>query len=447
MITIKKGLDIPISGAPEQKIHTGQHVKSIALIGSDYVGLKPTMSIAVGDRVRRGQTLFTDKMNPGVNYTSPGSGVVQAINRGPKRVLQSVVIRLEGHEQETFATYSSKILAKLTRTQVKENLLASGLWTALRTRPYSKVPAPDTSPNSVFVNAMDSAPLAPEPDVVIAEHIEDFINGLTVISKLTDNKVFVCKRSGTNVPSPKITSIETAEFAGLHPAGLVGTHIHFLDPVSATKTIWHLNYQDLIAIGKLFTSGKLYVERIVSLAGPVVKTPRLIRTRLGANIEDLVRDELELVACRVISGSILSGRRAAGWGNFLGRYHQQVSVLQEGGDRHFLGWLSPGIKDFSATNVFVSSLLRRRKYALTTSQHGSPRAMIPIDSYQKVTPLDILAVPLLRALLVGDTDRAQALGCLELDEEDLALCTFVCPSKYEYGPVLRDNLTKIEREG
>ena len=446
LVKTNKGLDLPITGAPEQVVHPGPEITSVALLGRDYVGMKPTMLIKEGDRVRLGQVLFTDKKNPGVNHTSPGSGTILAINRGAKRVLQSVVIGLEGEEEETFQAYDRGELAQLKIEQVKDNLLASGLWTALRTRPYSKAPLPDSSPHSVFITAMDSNPLSADPAVIIEDYRQDFADGIAVLTRLTEGRVFVCKQTDAAIPVDH-SRVELVDFAGPHPAGLVGTHIHFIDPVNASKTVWHLNYQDVIAIGKLFTSGRIWVERIVSVAGPLVRNPRLFRTRLGASTEDLVREELPHVESRVISGSVLAGHRAAGSASFLGRYHLQVSVIAEGRQREFMGWLKPWGEKFSAINVFFSSFDRKRKFAFTTSQQGSPRALVPIGSYEGVVPLDILPTQLLRALLVRDTDAAQALGCLELDEEDLALCSFVCPSKYDFGPVLRANLEQIEREG
>lgn len=451
LIKTKRGLDLPIAGAPEQRVHAGASVGSVALLGPDYLGLKPTMQVREGERVKLGQPLFIDKANPGVNFTSPGSGVVEAVSRGARRVLQSVVIRLADEasaEQVRFTQYDRRELADLSDTQVRENLLASGLWTALRTRPYSKVPSPAGVPGALFVTAMDSNPLAADPSVVIAEYGEDFRDGLSVLSRIFDGVIYVCKAPGSAIPVTEHDRFVIAEFAGPHPAGLVGTHIHFLKPVSATRSVWHVGYQDVIAIGKLFTSGEIWTERIISLAGPVVGQPRLLRTRLGANTEDLVRGELSGEECRVLSGSVLNGRRAAGWACFLGRYHNQVSVLREGRERELFGWLSPGLNKFSAANVFLSSLRRGAQlFNFTTSQNGSPRAMVPIGSYERVVPLDVLPTQLLRALLVHDTDSAQVLGCLELDEEDLALCSFVCPSKYDFGPALRANLERIEREG
>ncbi|GJL53621.1 MAG: Na(+)-translocating NADH-quinone reductase subunit A [Nitrospirales bacterium] len=446
-ISINNGLHIPITGEPEQVIYDGPHVQSVALLGQDYVGMKPSVLVEEGARVKLGQPIFLDKANPGVMYTSPGSGVVTAINRGAKRALQSVVIQLEGNDEETFPTYSHEELPRLTRDQVRDHLVESGLWTALRTRPYSKVPSPDTTPHSIFVTAMDTNPLAPQASRVIREYKDDFIHGLRLVSHLTDGTVFLCKALGEDIPSISTTQLTVAEFTGPHPSGLVGTHIHFLDPVGPNKTVWHLGYQDVIAVGKLFTTGKIWTDRIIALAGPVVTEPRLIRTRLGARTEDLVEGQLEPVRCRVISGSLLSGHWAIGWAMFLGRYHSQLTVVPEGGERTFLGWLSPGPEKFSALNVFVSSFFRHITFRMNSLEQGSPRAIVPVGVYEDVMPLDILPTPLLRALVVKDTDSAQALGCLELDEEDIALCSFVCPSKYNFGPFLRASLEHIEREG
>ena len=446
---IKRGLNLPIAGAPEQIIYSGPLTKSVAVLGGEQIGLRPTMLVGEGDRVSLGQPLFSDKFQPKVQYTAPGCGVISAIHRGSKRVLQSVVITLDGEKEETFNSYQRDTLSLLQVEQIKEDLLASGLWIAFRTRPYSKVPYPDSLPHSIFVTAMDSNPLSAKADVVIDEYRQDFRDGITVLSRLTKNKVFVCKYPETNafVPSSD-DKIVVAEFAGPHPAGLPGTHIHFLDPVSEQKTVWHIGYQDVIAIGKLFTTGRIWVDRIVALAGPMVRKPRLIRTRLGANIQDLITNDVEPGEPRAISGSVLSGHKAVRWADYLGRYHTQISVIAEDRERHFLDWIQPGMNRHSHHNVFLASIFHRKsKFPLNGSRHGSLRAMIPIGSFSKVVPLDILPTILLRSLIVGDTDKAQKMGCLELDEEDLALCTYVCPSKYEYGAALRATLTHIEREG
>lgn len=441
---IKKGLDLPITGSPEQSIDDGPAFGQVAVLGPDYIGMRPTMAVAVGDQVKKGQLLFEGKNNPGVRFTAPASGVVKAINRGAKRALSSVVIATAGEEEERFDQYADVAPDQLSREQVREKLLASGLWTALRSRPYSKAPPPESAPGSIFVTAMDTNPLAGDPQVVLRGCEDDFARGLTVLGKLTDGPVYVCKAPGASIPADGASAVE---FAGPHPAGLAGTHIHFLDPVGAAKSVWYIGYQDVIACGVLFATGSLWTERVVALGGPQVKQPRLLRTHLGVCLSELTAGQLQEGENRVISGSVLAGRTATAPFDFLGRYHVQVSVLAEGREREFLGWQKPGMDKFSVKNVFASKLTPNKLFDFTTSTEGSDRAMVPIGSYEKVMPLDIIPTFLLRALITEDTDRAQALGCLELDEEDLGLCTFVCPGKYEYGPILRRNLDRIEREG
>lgn len=446
MIRIKRGLDLPITGAPEQRIQAGRPARSVAVIGFDYHGMKPTMAVQVGDRVRLGQVLFSDKKTPGVVYTAPGAGTVSAIHRGEQRVLQSVVIDLDGDDAVEFARYADAEIDRLDEQLVRRNLIDSGLWTALRTRPFSKVPAIDARPHSIFVTAMDTHPLAADPVVVISEHKEDFARGLRVLARIAP--VVVCHADGTQMPCSGLANVRSEAFAGPHPAGLAGTHIHFLDPVDAEKSVWSLNYQDAIAIGKLFASGRLWTERVVALAGPMAEKPRLVRTRLGVSLDELTAGELKVgKAVRVISGSVFGGRTSRGACAYLGRYHLQVSCLEEGSEREMLHYLRAGANKHSVMNLYISKLAAGRLFDFTTSTNGSPRAMVPIGNYEEVMPLDILPTQLLRSLIVGDTEMAQKLGCLELDEEDLALCTYVCAGKYEYGPILRDNLTRIEKEG
>lgn len=445
MIEIKKGLDLPITGAPAQSIQDGNAVTSVAVVGFDYHGMKPTMAVKVGDRVKLGQVLFTDKKIEGVSFTSPASGIVQNINRGARRVFQSLVISLDGDESEQFTQYDTSALAGLSADLVEDNLVKSGLWTALRTRPFSKTPQPGTRPSAVFVSAMDTNPLCADPAIIIAEESQAFEQGLTILSRLTEGKVFVGKAPGAVIPAGNAV---VTEFSGVHPAGNVGTHIHFLHPVSLSRVVWTVGYQDVIAIGKLFTTGQLSVDRVVAIAGPQVKNPRLVRTRVGANLIELCAGETKDGENRLISGSVFGGRNATDpiYG-YLGRFHTMVSVLVEGRDRELLHYVRAGFNAFSKMNTFISALTRGKKFDFNTSTNGSERCLLPLGNYETVMPLDILATPLLRALITKDLDMAEKLGALELDEEDLALSSFVCTGKYEFGPILRDNLTTIEREG
>lgn len=442
---IKNGLDLPIKGGPEQVISDGNKVSSVAVIGKDYIDMKPTMKVKEGDRVKLGQILFSDKKNEGVNFTSPGSGIVRSIDRGEKRALRAVVIDLDGDDEVDFQKYSEDDLSALQAEPIIKNLTESGLWTAFRTRPFSKIPSPSSKPFAIHVTAIDTNPLAADPQVVISSQAPAFKTGLIVLSKLTAGKVYVSKAPGAELSVP--ANVDVAEFSGPHPAGLAGTHMHFISPVSVKKISWTIAYQDVISIGQLFATGRLNVERVIALAGPVVNHPRLIKTRLGANTEELVDGEISEGKVRVVSGSILQGRKAVNWATYLGRYHVQVSVLKEGRERQLLGWVNPAGEKFSITNTLLSSFNRKKKMAFDTSAHGSPRAIVPIGVFEKVMPLDILPTQLIRSLVVMDTEAADSLGALELDEEDLALCSFVDSGKHDFGLALRANLSHIEKEG
>lgn len=431
---LTRGLDVHIDRAPQQLIDDARRtVSSVALICDDFPGRRLAPLVRTGDRVRLAQALAVDRDRQEIRHTSPGAGIVRDVARGERRSLLSIEIEIEGEDEsdgeERFESTPATGLAGLRAEDVTQRLLASGLWTALRTRPFDRVADPAAPPHSIFVTAMDSSPLAPRADVVLAGEHEAFTDGLRVIARLTPGPVHLCRRPGAAIPAGDVERVCVAEFTGPHPAGLVGTHVHLLDPVGPRKTIWYLGYQDVLAIGKLFTSGRLPVERVVSLAGSMVERPRLIRTRLGANTDELVEGELRAGECRVISGSPLTGRQASGWGRFLGRYHSQVCVLEESGDER-RRW----------------PLRRGHDGRATTALHGRPTTFFPTGAFERVMPLDLLATPLLRALLTGDTKKAQDLGCLELGEEDLALCTYVCPGKQEYGSDLRAALERIERE-
>ncbi len=440
---IKKGLDIPLKGQPDERIDAANEVSTVAVLGSDYVGLKPTMLVREGDTVKEGSPLFEDKKNPGVVITSPAAGKVSQINRGAKRALVSVVISVEGNDSEPFETSD---VAEISQDEVRATLQKSGLWVSFRARPYGKVPAIDAKANSIFVNAMDTNPLAVEPSLVINERAADFAMGVSVLSKF-DVPVYVCQAEGVQLPELNGNGVQVAKFAGKHPAGLSSTHVHCIDPVDGKKSVWTIGYQDVIAIGALFSNGKVDPSRYIALAGPLVNSPRVFSTRIGACVSELVEGRLAEGKKRVISGSVLNGHTVFGDTDFIGRYDNQVSVIEEHDDREFMGWIAPGLSKFSALNVFFSSIFKPKAFNISTSQYGSPRAIVPIGVFEKVMPLDILPTPLIKSILVKDTDAAQELGCLELVEEDMALLSFVDPGKHDFGPALRSTLTQIEREG
>ncbi len=449
MITIKKGLDLPINGEPSDKIseHKPTHV---ALIGYDYVGMRPTMAVKEGDVVAKGQPLFSDKKREGVIHVAPASGRIVAINRGERRIFESIVIEMSGNDELEFDKFDAHSLSTLGRQTVVQNLVKSGEWTAFRTRPFSRTPEINSIPSAIFVTAMDTNPLAVDPMVVLKDEMAAFNDGLAILSVLSPT-TFVCHHSkdtlerATNLAASNQTTYHA--FGGVHPAGLAGTHIHFLHPLARGVTVWTINYQDVIAIGKLFTTGRLHTERLISLGGPSVKEPRLIKTQRGADLADLTDGELYDGTHRIISGSVLSGRKYSPTTAHLGRFANQVSVLPEGFERPSMHFFTLGANRFSKLPIYISQFFKNKKYNFTTSTNGSPRAMVPIGLFETVMPQDYLPTQLLRAIIVEDIVTAVDLGALELDEEDLALCTFVSPGKYEFGDILRDNLTRIEMEG
>ena len=444
---LKKGLDLPILGAPVQEIREGAPVNSVAVIGPDYIGLKPKMLVGEGDAVRRGDPLFCHKDSPDVVFTAPATGTVKAINRGARRVLQSVVIAISD-AADAGVDFGALDVSGAGRDAVAEKLLKSGLWTAFRTRPYSQVPAADATPAAIFVTALDTEPLAPDTRITVSGREDDLALGLTALTQLTDGKVYLCQDAGDALV-PDVPGVENHGFSGPHPAGLAGTHIHFLEPPSTEKTVWTIAVQDVVEIGTLMRSGYLDPSRVIALAGPRAADPRLFRTMRGASIDDLIQDEIvePEKPYRVVSGSVLSGRLAAEAFAYLGRYARQITLITEDTEQLTLGWIAPQPNRFAVMPVLASALKSGKLFNLTSNLNGGRRAMVPTGVFETLMPQDYLPTQLLRSLLVKDTDTAQALGALELDEEDLALCAFACPAKYEYGEALRASLTKIEKEG
>jgi len=436
---IRRGLDLPIDGAPVQDpsgaVERGAAVRTVALLGEDAPGVRPELRVALGDRVRSGQPLWVDRRRPELCFVAPGAGVVKSIERGERRRLAAVVIALEGDEEEAFEPVAPGALASLPRERLEALLLRSGLWTTLRTRPFGRIPDPGTAPRSLFVTALATDPLAPRVGPLLAAEAEAFARGLTALTRLTDGPVHVCARPGEGPALAGVPErVVPAFFAGPHPAGLAGTHIHLLDPAGPGREVWHVGWADVVAIGRLLATGRLPTERVVAVGGPSVLRPRLVRTRLGASTEELLRGELRGGPCRVISGSVLSGRHAVGSRGFLGRLHTQVCVLPEGA-------APPPQGPFARLGGLVGAGGR----AWTTALGGTRGAFYPLERLESVFPLDVPLLPLLRALAVGDVDAVHALGGLELAEEDLALVSYRCPGKIDWGARLRAALLELER--
>ena len=450
MIRIKKGLDIPIYGTPAEDIVDSKKSRSVAVLGNDYVGMKPTMLVEEGDSVSLGQPLFEDKKNPGVLITSPAGGKIEAINRGDRRALQSIVIEVEAEEKaEEFKSFTTEELVSATSESVRYQLITSGMWAAFRTRPYSKIPSVDSSPSNVFISVLDTEPLSPDPEKIVNFRLEDFNFGISVLKRLIDCPIHISVSENSSLEIIEDEQVKKHRFSGPHPAGLVGTHMHYISPASLTNVNWTIGYQDLTAIGSLFKTGYVSTERVIALSGPQVNEPRYIKTRLGACTDELTAGELTQRENRIISGSVISGREAIGSYAYLGRYHNQISVIAEPNskDREFMNWLTPGPRKFSKIPLFLSSLFPKKFFKFKALMNGSDRPIVPIGVYEEVLPLNMLPAMLLRNVVLMDTEKIQDLGGLELDEEDLSLCSYVCPGKYDFGSLLRAGLNKIEVEG
>ena len=444
-IRMRKGLNVPFKGVPDQTIHSASPVTRVGLSALDYPGIKARLLVKEGDRVKRGDPLLMDKAHPEVRYAAPAGGRVATIHRGPRRVLEGLAVEVDGDDAFEFKLPAAD---DADPAAIQAALLGSGLWPAIRMRPYEMVADPEVPPQALFITAMDTQPHAPAVSELLRGREAAFLLGMRLLIRMTGVPVFLCRGPETEIPQVDFPAdVREVVFRGPHPAGNVGTHIHFLAPVCRGRRVWHLGVQDVVAVGEFFRTGLLPVERIVSLAGPAVSSPRLLRTRLGASLPELTQGELEAGDIRLVSGSVLTGFSVTGGRMFLGRYHQQVTALREGGRRRFMGWLNPGFSLFSVKGVVASHFLPRRDLDLTTDIHGGRRAIIPTGVLESVCPLDILPTPLMRALMVDDLEDAEKLGLLELAEEDVALFSFVSPSKLDYGTALRRNLDTIRKEG
>ncbi|MEM1377378.1 MAG: Na(+)-translocating NADH-quinone reductase subunit A [Pseudomonadota bacterium] len=442
---LKKGLNLPVTGSISADSIDKSRITKVAVLGSDYIGVKPRVCVEEGDKVVAGTPLFTDKDFEQIQVVAPAEGIVKAINRGARRKLISISIQLTATKKKPL-DFSKKVKSE-TREGLVDLLCEAGLWTSFRTRPYSKIPDPESAPAAIYITATDTEPLSANPADIIAQEPDAFAAGAKAVARLCADKTFVCINGDGRVPTIDEENIETVSFSGPHPAGLAGTHMHFLVPPSPTRTVWTIGYHDVIIIGRLMLTGRYDPSRIIALCGPACTNPRLVETYAGASLEELFGADMEQdLPVRMISGSILSGTAGEGPSAYLGRYARQATLIEEDKKQIPLGWIRPMPSKFAIQPV-LGSAIARKLYPLTSNLNGGRRAMVPTGTFEQLMPQDFLPTQLLRSLLVMDTDQAQALGVLELDEEDLGLVTFACPAKYEYGLALRDCLTKIEKEG
>lgn len=440
-ITIKGGLDLASNADALHCSDTTAEIKQAAVLGGDYPGIKPDMQVSVGDRVLRGQTLFADRLDPRVRVTSSVAGTVTAINRGPKRALTSVVVGIDRHSTARVETKPYPKPENIDRVELVKCLLDSGLWPALRERPFDRVPSPDTYPSWLFVTAMDSNPLAANPSALLSAWSEYFRAGLHALRHLAQKNTFVCHAPGAPVSTWGVPDgVELVEFAGPHPAGLPGTHMHYLAQVSTDARAWHIGYQDVVAVGRRLLSGELWTERTVAVTSVAEERTRLRSAPLGASLNELLGSDASANQ-QILSGPIFSGRAVTPETNYLGRYHLQISLipLETAQQRQ----LPTAHRVFHAMRQMIGAWTKSGTTSLHYGLRRPDGGLLPLEIFDRVWPLQIPPVPLLRALLSGDAETAERLGCLSLAEEDLATCASVCPVNLDYAAALRRTLNTI----
>lgn len=447
VIKIKKGLDIKMKGQAEKIYVKAPRAKTYAIKPVDWHGLTPKIIPKLCDEVKVGTPIFYDKYHPEVKFCSPVSGILSSINRGERRRIVEVVVEDDGNDtHEIFAKGEPE---GMKREQIVENLLNSGLWPTIRRRPYTVIARTEEVPKSIFISAFDTAPLAPDFDFLLKDSEEDFQWGVNVLKQLTEGKVYL--NLDGRFPSVRtlngIKGVEINRFKGPHPAGNVGIQISRLDPINKGDVIWVVQPQDVVAIGRLFKTGKYDPSMIVALTGSRVQKPQYYRIIRGAAVSTILVNQLKEGENRVISGNVLNGRTLNAETGYMGFFDSQITVIPEGNYYEFFGWMKPGFNKLSVSRSFASTWLTPNKeFDLDTNFHGGQRAFVMTGEYEKVLPMDIYPVQLLKAILVNDIDKMEQLGIYEVDEEDLALCEFVCTSKTPVTKILRDGLRALRKE-
>jgi Na+-transporting NADH:ubiquinone oxidoreductase subunit A len=444
-IRLKKGFDIPIKGIADKTIAGEAEPKMFAVKPVDFPGLIPKLNVKPGDNVKAGTPLFHDKLDPEILFTSPVSGRVMSVERGDRRKILEVVVEKTGNDYVDFGKADP---AALTREKIREHLLNSGLWPAIRQRPYHIIARPGDVPKSIFISGFDTAPLAPDFNFIMDNTPASYFQaGIAAISKLTDGKVNLVLNA-KSTPSQTLTGctgVEVSFVSGPHPAGNVGVHIHHIDPINKGETVWFINLQDVTAIGRLFLEGIYKPHRIIALAGSEVIHPQYYTMLSGGAVNSVTRENVKPGNMRYISGNVLTGSKISPAG-YLGYYDSQVTVIPEGNYFEFFGWAAPGAGKLSFSRTFLSSLLLGKSYRLDTNLHGGERAFVVTGQYEKVVPMDIYPMQLFKAILAGDIDMMENLGIYEVAEEDFALCEFICPSKIEIQAIVRNGLNLTKKE-
>jgi len=442
IIKIKKGLNIKLKGKAEKTISELLIVDKYAVKPTDFNELTPKLTVQEGEKVKAGTPLFFDKKNPQILFTSPVSGTVTEINRGERRLLQEVVITAD--KEIVYELFEKGSATDLSKEQIVENLLKSGLWPFIKQRPYGIIANPSDMPKAIFISGFDTAPLAPDFEFILEEQITAFQAGIDILKKLTNGTVHVAILPESKVLKA-IKGVQISQFKGVHPAGNVGVQIHHINPINKGDIVWTVNPQDVAIIGRLFLKGIYDATKVVALTGSDVKNPKYFRTKVGAQIQSMTLNNVTEGDLRYISGNVLTGTKISEKG-YLGFYDSQITIIPEGNHFEFLGWALPRLNKFSMSRTFFSWLFPNKEYQLDTNINGGERAYVVTGEYEKVVPMDILPQQLIKAVMIGDIDKMENLGIYEVIEEDLALCDFVCTSKIEVQATLRKGLNLMMKE-
>lgn len=442
---ITKGYDVPIAGQAKEELTDATPAPFLGVCPSEFPGLKPKLSVALNDAVKVGSPLFYDKRDPELQFLSPAGGRVTAINYGPRRVIEEIVISRDATEQyESFPAFTSAQIAALDRGSLISHLRKGGVWPYLRSRPFDRLADATQTPKAIFVNCMETAPLGNNPSFSLRDKGEAFAAGLAAMKVLCP-QVHVCTAPGaSNVFAA--TGAQAHTFSGPHPAGLVSTHISRVAPLNKGEQVWYIHARDLVMVGTLLLSGRYPTERVVAIAGPGAAKSGYVRGRIGTKLNHWVQGRTANGEQRLITGNVLHGR-ACSEGSYLGFYDDLITILPEGREQHFLGWLSPGFDVPSFTRNFVSGFLGGKQYAMNTNRNGGHRAIIQSGMWEEVVALDIYPEYLVKAALAEDIDAMERLGIYECAPEDFALCTYVCPSKTEVCEIIAKGLELVEKEG
>jgi Na+-transporting NADH:ubiquinone oxidoreductase subunit A len=444
---LKKGFDIKVAGKAELQITDLGAPKKVALQPIDFRGYKPKLEVEVGAVVKKGTPLFHVKSNKAVKFVSPVSGKVTEINRGERRAITEVVVENDSkNDAEKFETYS----VSTTKEQIVETMLKGGMWPLVRQRPFSKIANPADSPRDIFISGMDTAPLAADVKFIMQGLEKEFQQGITILSKLTEGKIYLSTDgNGDGVPAfQNAINVIKNSFSGPHPAGNVGVHIHHVKPVKSPDVVWYVQPYAVAMIGRFFQTGEYPAERVIAIAGHALKKRQYYKTIVGAPVSALVTEaNLDHPEARIISGNVLTGRKILHKG-FIGFYDNLVSVIPEGPkERRLIGWYRPGFNLRSHSRSFLSTWINRDENKVDTLLNGANRTFVMSGDYEKVLPMDIYPVYLAKSVLAEDIEEMEGLGILEVDEEDMALCSYICPSKHDFGAIIRDGLNLIEKEG